>query len=111
MARLKGITNTCSMSELAISGEPGTWSEDRDAIPAKLTNIIRTINRNDEYSPGARQRKAILCNTIHYKDVLLEMGFEEVASYIGNDSGIVHVMLYIKPKSRIKKKKTKKNAI
>jgi len=75
MARLRGIANTCSMSELAIAG-----SADPDATGAKLAAIIRTLSKHDYNSPPIRQRKAILCNTIHYVNVLTKMGFKEVAA-------------------------------
>ncbi len=102
MARLRGILHTCSMSELAIFG-----ATDLDATGAKLAAIIRTLPKHDYNSPPIRQRKAILCNTIYYVDVLTKMGFKEVAAYNGNDGEIVHVMLYIKPSARLRKNQIK----
>jgi len=102
MARLRGIAHTCSMSELALAG-----ANDSDATGAKLAAIIRTLPKHDYSSPPIRQRKAILCNTIYYVDVLTKMGFKEIAAYNGNDGDVVHVMLYIKPSARLRKDQKK----
>jgi len=98
MAKLRGLQHTCSMSELAVFG-----ADDADATGARLASIIRTLPKRDYSSPPMRQRKAILCNTIYYVDVLTKMGFKEIAAYNGNDGDVVHVMLYIKPSARLRK--------
>jgi len=67
MAFLKGIPNTCSMSELVILGH-----NDPDATPTKLAGIIRRTSRVvwGNYPPPLRQRKAIIFNTIYYVEIL-----------------------------------------
>ena len=106
MPRLSGLCNTCSMSEL------GLFNGDIIS-PSKIKEYLLAKKIDYNYSPSARQKKAIICNTIHHVDTLKKCGFIEVAQYFGNDYvrdgkrrfqrvGIVHVMLYIQPKCQIK---------
>lgn len=102
MAKLSGLKHTCSMSQLAVNG-----METADQIKDLIKKLTKPVYSWDMPGPPLRQRKAVICNTLSNMPVLIQAGFIEVGQYNGNDGGVVHVMLYIKPSCRIKKAKTK----
>jgi len=97
---LHGLDCTCSMSELGLSS----------GCNYTIEHIRKMLETDNVYGPPHRQRKAIICNTCDYEDILERAGFKEIAQYNGNDGPIVHVMLYIQPKSRIKPPKPPRKA-
>ncbi len=79
-----GLVNTCTMDEVSF------------AYDSRVTDI-----------PAKHKECVLLCNTLFNKSrhvKLKKMGFKEVAKYKGSD-GIVHVMLYIPPIRRIRKRR------
>lgn len=97
MPRLCEVEHTCSMAELAI------FSDDKPTV-ANIREWLRGRKASKfEYGLSIRQCRSIICNTIHHEKLLKQAGFKTVASYKGNDRGVVKVMLFVQPKSRIKK--------
>ena len=100
MPNLRGLRNTCSMSEL------GLFSSDLPLTVERVKKWLKTRKAGyfDEVV-SVRQSKAILCNTINHEELLQKVGFKTIARYKGNDRGIVNVMLYLVPSVIIKDKK------
>jgi len=103
MAKLNAMHHTCSMSELGIAGSIDPMAYSAASLKKVLIQPPKRGAWGEMVGVAARQKKAIICNTIHYVAVLTKLGFKEVEAYNGNDGAVVHVMLYIQPTARLRK--------